>query len=183
MIGGGLRALPPVYALHAVCRSISSILRNGTGKTSTQGPLLLPGLPRPPALQRLDPDLEFLVLRLHPPERPADPLHVPVRLIHEFPGGLLFGHPGNPPGEQYNVEEKSLTVTIMYEISAKNACPAVVGREILPPVQEPSHLSGGSAGLFPHPVSSTSPAARGRQQSLPVWTSFICARTHSLFYL
>ena len=32
-------------------------------------------------LQRQDPALKFFVLRLHSPERPAYPLHVPVRLV------------------------------------------------------------------------------------------------------
>jgi hypothetical protein len=32
-------------------------------------------------LQRPDPGLKLLVLRLHLPQHPADPLHVPVRLV------------------------------------------------------------------------------------------------------
>ena len=44
-------------------------------------PALLAHFLGPPALQRPDPGLELLVLRLHSLERPADPLHVPVRLV------------------------------------------------------------------------------------------------------
>ena len=33
----------------------------------------------------------------------------------------------------------------------------------------------GPKATRPHPVSSTSPAARGRQQSLPLWASAITA--------
>ena len=61
-------------------------------------PPLFSGLLRPPPFQRPDPALKLLVLGLHSLQHFADPLHIPVRLVDELPGGLFFGHPGNLPG-------------------------------------------------------------------------------------
>ena len=62
-------------------------------------PPLFPGFLGPPALQRPDPGLKFLVLRLHCLQRLTDPLHIPVRLVNELPGSLCVGHPGTPGGQ------------------------------------------------------------------------------------
>jgi len=74
----------------------------------------LPGLLGSPALQRPDSALKLLVLRLHPRERPADPLHVPVRLVKPssrvvFSSVILVTLPENTTTSK----RKSLTVTVM----------------------------------------------------------------------
>ncbi len=68
-------------------------------------------------------------------------------------------------------KRKRLTVrTICRNLGRKKR---LSGRRVLPPVQKLLYLFRRTCR--PHPVSSTSPAARGRQQSLPLWTSFITA--------
>jgi hypothetical protein len=96
--------------------------------------------------------------------RLTDPLHVPVRLVRPS-SRVVFALVILVTLLESNrmPERKSLTVRVI--------CRKKGGALRIRP-------EGGVPGpkaSRPHPVSSTSPAARGRQQSLPLWKSFITA--------
>ena len=96
--------------------------------------------------------------------RLTDPLHVPVRLVRPSSRVVLSPVILVTLLESNRMpERKSLTVRVI--------CRKKGGALRIRP-------EGGVPGpkaSRPHPVSSTSPAARGRQQSLPLWKSFITA--------
>ncbi len=65
-----------------------------------QDPLLLAGLPLPPALEVSQAVFVVAGLLLHPLQRPADPLDVAACFINQLPGGLLLRRIRIPPSER-----------------------------------------------------------------------------------
>ncbi len=98
---------------------------------------------------------------LHSRESLTDPLHVPVRLVKPS-SRVVFSSVIKVAllEDSGTSERKSLTVRIMCIKKRAERCAS--GQKATGPPR-------------PHPMSSTSPAARGRQQSLPLWNSLITA--------
>jgi len=77
----------------------------------------------------------------------------------ELPGGLLLGHPGNPPGEHYDIEEKKPDRNGYVQKKRRSvAHPAVTGWRMVCQVRKPPRLPA-SPGEF-NPACCERPAAK-----------------------